>query len=239
MEAPSTPAITTPIPARASQDAPASAAPTQETPETTHGRVALAPLSRATLASLPAPPQPSASVAVHLPPDAPRWLQGSIQQLQTQDLGCHFTALLAALVTLETKFGFDDEIAGTLPNDHRPSQIKTWIQGGRSRTKRLPPIRDLEAYIKEWRAWWDFLQPQWRTRDRNGEWAYGGDVQYGQDDEWGHLDALGPNGCLSVVAALYFWGVDAGQTTETKVRWINAVLDVTWVLEGLANSMKK
>ncbi|KAJ7711704.1 hypothetical protein B0H16DRAFT_1343495 [Mycena metata] len=181
------------------------------------------------------------AIAVEISADTPSWLSGSVQQFQAQDLGCHFTALLGALVTLETTFGFDKAIQSSLPRGtKRPQQIQKWISRGRSKVKKVPAIDDLAAYAKEWTAWWDALQPEWRKRDhRSGQWAMGGDVEYGPDDKWGDLDAPGPNGCLSLVAGLYFWGVCEDQSEEVKTRWTTAVLDVTWMLEGLTRSMDK
>ncbi|KAJ7829903.1 hypothetical protein B0H13DRAFT_1655420, partial [Mycena leptocephala] len=155
-------------------------------------------------------------------------------------LGCHFTSILAALVRLETSFGFDEETYSAVPADHRPKPITTWIKGGRTtKTKKIPAISNVARYADQWYQWWDFLQPDWRRRDRGGNWASGGDAIYGGDNEWGLLDKPGPNGCLSVVAGLYFWGVCKGQPDIVKERWIWAVQDVAWMLEGLAESMKK
>ncbi|KAJ7711718.1 hypothetical protein B0H16DRAFT_1343518 [Mycena metata] len=194
-----------------------------------------------TLAPPPPNPTPTPSPSNLISADTPSWLSGSVQQFQAQDLGCHFTALLGALVTLETTFGFDKAIQSSLPRGtKRPQQIQKWISRGRSKVKKVPAIDDLAAYAKEWTAWWDALQPEWRKRDhRSGQWAMGGDVEYGPDDKWGDLDAPGPNGCLSLVAGLYFWGVCEDQSEEVKTRWTTAVLDVTWMLEGLTRSMDK
>jgi hypothetical protein len=56
---------------------------------------------------------------------------------------------------------------------------------------------------------------------------------YGKD--WEGLLHWGPNGTLSVVAALYFWGC-AVRMMESPGQeiWQNAVEDVAWMLEGLA-----
>ncbi|KAJ7020768.1 hypothetical protein C8F04DRAFT_907597, partial [Mycena alexandri] len=89
----------------------------------------------------------------------------------------------------------------------RPQAVSKWIGVGRTRTNKIPDVADTARYGDEWYAWWDSLQPKWRTRDRTGNWKMGGDTEYGGDEEWGYLDRPGPNGCLSVVAGLYFWGV--------------------------------
>ncbi|KAJ7732893.1 hypothetical protein B0H16DRAFT_1328501 [Mycena metata] len=169
-----------------------------------------------------------------MPSNAPAWLRGCVGVLQTEDLGCHFTALVAALVKLESVYGFDDTKYGAaIPAEHRPTEVTQWIRGGRDRTKKVPKIGNLVKYVKVWQTWWNSLQPEWRRRDGEGNLMAGGEVGYGAADAWGVLDTGGPNGWLSVVASLYFWGVCSGQSVEMKGRWDAAVQDVMWMLEGL------
>ncbi|KAJ7819318.1 hypothetical protein B0H13DRAFT_1661437 [Mycena leptocephala] len=177
-------------------------------------------------------------VDVTVPGDAPSWLADSVAWLQRMDLGCHYTALLAALVRLEGAFGYDQATYGTLPSEGRPVQVHDWIRAGRARTKKIPLVIDVERYADEWYGWWDSMQPEWRTRGQDKKWRVGGDTKYGGPEEWGVLDRPGPNGCLSVVASLYFWGVCKDQPIAVQERWREAVEDVSWMLEGLEASMK-
>jgi hypothetical protein len=74
------------------------------------------------------------------------------------------------------------------------------------------------------------LQPEWRVRGSDGKWAI--QESYG---EW--EDALlvwGNNGHLTLVASLYFWGLAALKSTTLRSSWEAAVIDVTWILEGIA-----
>ncbi|KAJ7615783.1 hypothetical protein DFH06DRAFT_1013222, partial [Mycena polygramma] len=143
-----------------------------------------------------------------------------------------YASLLSALVRLEEAFGFDPETYGALPSDERPVQIQKWIGGGRTRTQKVPTIANVDTYAAEWYRWWDFMQPEWRRRGSDGAWMVGGTHQ------WGFLDRPGPNGCLSIVASLYFWGVCENQSTAQRAGWQQAVEDVAWMLEGLELSMK-
>ncbi|KAJ7126585.1 hypothetical protein C8R43DRAFT_897684 [Mycena crocata] len=173
-----------------------------------------------------------------MPATAPRWLREVVPWLQTSDLGCHFTALIATLLHLETAFKFDDGNGARLPRGARPDPITSWINKGRvSKTKNIPPVTNVAKYAESFLSWWDELQPEWRTHSGEGRWAFGGDVPYGKSDEWGDLDVPGQNGCLSLVAGLYIWGVCANQPREVREQWEYAVLDITWMLEGLALSM--
>ncbi|KAJ7156611.1 hypothetical protein C8R43DRAFT_883906, partial [Mycena crocata] len=119
-----------------------------------------------------------------------------------------------------------------LPLADRPPPVTKWINNGRvSKTKNIPAVPSVAKYAEGFFLWWDGL-PKWRTRTDDGRWAFGGDVAYGA---WMYP---GQNGCLSVVAGLFIWGVCENQTPALKEEWEYAVLDVTWMLEGLALSMK-
>ncbi|KAJ7695516.1 hypothetical protein B0H16DRAFT_1351008 [Mycena metata] len=186
----------------------------------------------------PASPPPSATLAVSgsIPAEAPSWLHKNVEWMQSVDLGVHFSALLGALVKAETAFGFDEETYGYLSTDHRPDQVQQWIKRGRAPKAQSfdkLKIKNVGKFAKEWGAWWDLLQPAWRRRD---SLVAGGDAVYGADDEWDRLDTPGPNGCLSVVAGLFLWGL-SDNSEELRNMWRTAVQDVAWMLEGLAQSM--
>ncbi|KAJ7840364.1 hypothetical protein B0H13DRAFT_1649728 [Mycena leptocephala] len=181
---------------------------------------------------------PELAVDVVLPEHAPRWLEDSVEWLRRRDLGFPYTSLLATLVRLEEAFGFDEETYGALPSEGRPVQVHDWIRSGRARTKKIPVITDVERYADAWQGWWDSMQPEWRSRGPDKKWKIGGDTAYGGNTEWGVLDRPGPNGCLSVVASLFFWGVCENQSVVMQERWREAVEDVSWILEGLVTSMK-
>jgi hypothetical protein len=167
--------------------------------------------------------------------DVPEWLVNALAYLMDVYLGCHFTALLTALIRLEVAYGWDTNPTRGLLSTHRPCAVAEWIQGGRGKkTKRIVDIRDVEAYGKAWWAWWGLLQPEWRRRDAQGMLQI--EEEHGMG--WGSLDYEGQNGNLSVVAALYFWGskkqMDVPEKmAEWQAQWELAVQDVCWMLEGL------
>ncbi|KAJ7507413.1 hypothetical protein B0H11DRAFT_2218261 [Mycena galericulata] len=223
---------TTPPTPPTTQAAPADDS-TTPTPTTTQGAVTTAVLPTTTAAT--APTQPSIPVVV--PSDAPAWLRDAIEWLTRTDLGCHYASLLVALINLEAKYGYDKENRGQLPTIGRPVQVHSWIKGGRGSKMRFPPsIGDVKYYAREFYVWWDSLQPDWRERGDGNHWIVGGD--WGPADEWDPLEAPGPNGCLSIAAALYFWGLVLDRAEDTRADWERAVQDVAWMLEGLAASIK-
>ncbi|KAJ7175673.1 hypothetical protein C8R46DRAFT_863709, partial [Mycena filopes] len=168
------------------------------------------------------------------PPEATQWLRDALRVLARRDLGIHFRVLMETLIRLETRFGFDRVPRNGVLKHLRPEEVTTWIasaRGARSPRAYGAGVRSIGGYALRWMAWWDSLQPAWRGREANGRWMQD-EVQPGMD--WGSLSSPGPNGCLSLVAALYFWGSaceDLPGTMVEKADWEMAVHDVTWVLE--------
>ncbi|KAJ7768830.1 hypothetical protein B0H16DRAFT_1307572, partial [Mycena metata] len=230
---PAPPVTTMPIPAPSVPAPPVTATPIPAAPAP--------PVTQDAAPSAPAPPvgQPApAAIDIAMSADAPKWLRENVDWMASVDLGCHFTALLAAFVRAETAFGFDDTTYGKLAVDHRPEEVNKWIKWGRAgRSANIPTIKNVRKFAQDWGQWWEFLQPEWRER-QEGNWLAGGDAAYGRDDAWGLLDTPGPNGCLSLIAGLFMWGA-AQQDDALKGQWMAAVQDVSWMMEGLAESMNR
>ncbi|KAJ7036226.1 hypothetical protein C8F04DRAFT_954048 [Mycena alexandri] len=172
------------------------------------------------------------------PDDAPEWLTDAVTYLTVTPLGDNFKAVLEAVIRIEEANDFAD--GKGLPSTLRPEVIGAWVKGGRGRkSKKIPVIRKFASYAKDWQAWWDSLQPQWRKRDAHGQWEIGGEC----GEAWGSLDCPGVNGVISVAASLYFWGrqVHEGRKEkgeawfeENQQLWDAAVNDVGWVLDALS-----
>ncbi|KAJ7238446.1 hypothetical protein C8J57DRAFT_1086897 [Mycena rebaudengoi] len=167
--------------------------------------------------------------------DTPAWLRDSIKYLMMTDLGCHFHAVLQSLVQLEKAYNYDNPSRG-LPMEKRPGEIHQWIRGGRGqKTKKPIIVRDAAKYSEQWNAWWSSLQPKWRLKRPDGRWCHEGEYGY----SWDTLDFPGQNGCLSVVAGLFFWGCAVNFEVEGEsAEWDYAVQDVYWILDGLFYSLE-
>ncbi|KAJ7456838.1 hypothetical protein B0H11DRAFT_1666658, partial [Mycena galericulata] len=143
-----------------------------------------------------------------LPEGAPKWLCDAVGQLSAVNLGCSFRSLLEALIRVEERFGFDENHPRSgISKTNRPREVDEWIKAGRGmRAKKAwdAGIRDIDDYANRWWGWWDLQQPTWRTRGEHGSWALS--EGYDEDWEWPTLAHPGQNGCLSIVASLYFWG---------------------------------
>ncbi|KAJ7130585.1 hypothetical protein C8R44DRAFT_613992 [Mycena epipterygia] len=151
------------------------------------------------------------------------------------DLGPNYASLMDALIRIEEAQGFPSETRGALTTG-RPGVVNDWIQSGRGcRSKTLPKITKIRAYPQVWHSWWDSLQPEWRTQDGEGRWKIGGEYS----NDWDVLDCPGPNGLLSVVASIYFWGCESrshcGEEwfADDQRLWDEAVHDVVWMMDGL------
>ncbi|KAJ7123326.1 hypothetical protein C8R46DRAFT_928270, partial [Mycena filopes] len=168
--------------------------------------------------------------------DVPDWLRGALGVLCRRDLGIHFNALMQALIRVEERVGFEDDPPRNRLAKLRPTEVSAWIGSGRGMRSKNPydaGVKSAAAYRKKWDLWWSSLQPEWRKQQR-GRWVA---MDYDDGLDWGELASHGPNGGLSIVAAVYFWGVacvDKAETTAAdKEKWEMAVHDVTWAFEGV------
>ncbi|KAJ7629774.1 hypothetical protein DFH06DRAFT_941308, partial [Mycena polygramma] len=162
----------------------------------------------------------------------PEWFVKGREAVTGVDLGCHFHALVAAWTRIEYASRFEHGPTN-LSSKQRPAEVGVWI------TKNLRGKRGIEPkvtapaeYAKGWQLWWDSLQPGWRQRGPDGKWTI--DEYGGGGREWGPLYQWGVNGTLSILASLYFWGraIVEGEEADRRA-WEAAVLDVTWMMEGM------
>jgi hypothetical protein len=85
-------------------------------------------------------------------------------------------------------------------------------------------------YGKTWWGWWGFLAPAWRAKDEEGR------PVIRNEGDWGALIHPGGNGILVVILALLWWReAENGHVSDS---WHKAVVDVEWVLAGLAAAAK-
>ncbi|KAJ7801666.1 hypothetical protein B0H14DRAFT_3782628 [Mycena olivaceomarginata] len=204
----------------------------------TSSALTLPPLSHAahdaigpnTQTTNPSPTPTSTSTFLPCPPEAASWFADAHAAMTKVDLGCHYHALVAAWTRIEQASRFEHGPTNLSPKG-RPKQVTAWISRLRKGTE--PVVDDPATYAIQWQAWWDLLQPAWRTKDVDGQWSVVGGYRDG-GREWGPLYQWGINGVLSIVASLYFWGRAVHGNPEFCGRWEAAVGDVVWVFEGMA-----
>ncbi|KIM81007.1 hypothetical protein PILCRDRAFT_9053 [Piloderma croceum F 1598] len=159
------------------------------------------------------------------------WLQKPLNEISKVDLSPSYNKLLTLLCKLEMSYKWINKTRG-FPKItvERPAQLTHWVQDGR-RGGTLPLVSNIPLYCKTWWMWWIALQPERRNTERPlVRTAYG--------DSWTSLMAPGANGILGVVATLYWWGKaivgnEGEESVTVKEEWLEAVSDVTWMVEGL------
>ncbi|PPR04509.1 hypothetical protein CVT24_013115 [Panaeolus cyanescens] len=138
-------------------------------------------------------------------------------------LGDDWVRLVDAWSVFQRKAGFEED--RRLPTKNRPTVIKDWIARARNPLYR-PDIRNIGEYEASFDAWWSSMQPDWRLER--------GKVNRDLvDGDWSDLRLPGLNGLVSVVAALFYWGLAVNGNKTRTVAWQKSVRDCTTALQHL------
>ena len=97
----------------------------------------------------------------------------------------------------------------------RPSAVALWIGRARLSTWR-PIIENVSKYEASFWEWWSVIQPDWRLED--GELVCECVV-----GDWEALRLPGINGVVSIVVALFYWGLEVLEDSRGQSRWVSAV----------------
>jgi len=178
---------------------------------------------------------PLPSISIHPPipvtpfkpaSNAPKWFISALRKLQSTTIDERFNTLIHTWATFEVKEGYAE--VSKLDSKHRPSVIGDWIQRGRNE-KWVPPGFDSAKFENQFKQWWFHLQPVWRR-------ATDQDVAWGSiEGDLVHLKKPGTNGLLSVVAGLFFWGINVKNGSPEWDRYVAYVNDIQAVLSGLVS----
>jgi hypothetical protein len=126
--------------------------------------------------------------------------------------------------TFEAKEGYKE--VGRPTASGRPEVVSQWISRARSVTWR-PNIMDVKGYEAKYNEWWKRLQPDWRVV--NGRV----DVNLTQGN-WESLRMPGLNGFLSIISALFYWGMAVQGKATHHNAWLSAVQDCHLVISLLS-----
>lgn len=154
----------------------------------------------------------------------PAWVSKALALLQSEPLGPEWDGLVRSWLQFEQDAGL--ESGHKLGSQRRPRVVGDWIQ--RARTPKFrPEITNPDQFVEDFDAWWRGLQPDWRLDNAS-------DLLCRDGGDWERLRCAGVNGLLSVLAALFFWGVSAQRGAASfKLRWLAAVEDVSYVIGKL------
>ena len=110
-----------------------------------------------------------------------------------------------------------------------PHCIDNWLEKQRN-VRFMPRISSLTSFADSWWAWWLSNQPAWRTHSSEGVLTR---VQRGDASI---IQVGGQAGILEFVMVLAWWGLEIQQSGDsgTMDKWMEAVVDVTWML-GIEN----
>jgi hypothetical protein len=164
-------------------------------------------------------------------------------EVSARDLGGSYNALLKVWGDLERAFSWEKsgaKAAWNAKNANRPGALEKWVRAGRTHGEIGngvgPNIGAVAVFRAAWWQWWAKIQPSWRVKDRGRPDRFLREKFPDADAEmWAGMRHPGPNGALSFVATLYWWGmaVDEGGEREDRESWAEAVWEVKWMLTGL------
>ncbi|KAJ7226578.1 hypothetical protein C8J57DRAFT_1093114 [Mycena rebaudengoi] len=103
---------------------------------------------------------------------------------------------------------------------HCPGEIHEWVK---ATCWGSPEINDMDAFTKHWWVWWESLNPEWRRQ--------GSRLMREGTGDWRCLDCPGTNGFMNIMVCLKWWGAELVTEEELTKDWLEAIRDVTWVLE--------
>jgi len=148
--------------------------------------------------------------------ESPSWFSGTLVMVQSESgMAGEWMELVRLWALFEVRSRYE-EVRKLGPTD-RPAAVTEWIRRARSSTWR-PVIKDLAAYESTFGKWWLGIQPDWRLED--GEL-----VREHLVGDWEPLQLPGTNGIVSVVVALFYWGLAVLEAGHGRDGWLSAVED--------------
>ena len=197
---------------------------------TSSGRATLTPTVKSKAKKVASRKSVAVTKTTPSPPTAtsdPPWLTSAISMFGAEELGGNWLLLVQAWSGFERKES--KQTPSILNSTHRPSVIRDWIQRARSVSYR-PAIDSIPDFEKSYMLWWKELQPEWRMSSSQ-------QIAYSEvDGDWDGIRTAGRNGLLSVVAALFFWGValkKAKKSAQEDKGWKVGIDDCLRVLNAL------
>ena len=131
-------------------------------------------------------------------------------------MGKEWMELVRIWASFEVRSRYE-EVSKLGPTD-RPSAVGEWIGRARPSTWR-PVIGNLVKYESAFWKWWSGIQPEWRVEDEEL-------VRERLVGDWEPLQRPGMNGIVSVMVALFYWGLAVLKKGRgRRDGWLSAVED--------------
>jgi len=161
----------------------------------------------------------------------PTWAENCVTLFSSKKdlLGDAWATGMSVWAEYEKIRGLQSKRKGFATTSGRPGLVRDWIQ--RARKPTWAPATSGTAIGESFWTWWHAIQPEWRR----GKGGNGRDMVRDGND-WTAVDVNGPNGLSTVMAVLFFWGVDVRSRRDHKgiADWARGLGDVTFVLQKLA-----
>jgi len=181
---------------------------------------ATAPVNKAKLLKQPSRRKGTTPSSVLPLSAAPPWFLSGRNLFSGQGLGKEWDELISIWEMFEAKEGYKE--VGRPTASGRPEVVSQWISRARSVTWR-PNILDVKGYEAKYNEWWKRLQPDWRVVN--------GRVDVGlTQGNWESLRLPGLNGFLSIISALFYWGLAVQGKATHHNAWLSAVKDCHLVI---------
>jgi hypothetical protein len=190
-----------------------------------------APDDRTVTTDLDSPLSPSPTAPfISCSASAPDWFRHALDSVTATPLSDGLQEIVRLFVEVETVYKFEWG-KRSFASEGRPALLTKWVRGGRWR-RPAPSVTNIGEFSTVWWQWWVSLQPGWRKFEPGGRPCIG---VYGND--WDCLKMPGPNGWLSVVATLFWWGRAIKNEVDEKEYTI-ALKDVNFMMQGLLENLK-
>lgn len=151
------------------------------------------------------------------------WFSNFQKMFLEKDLGMEWKDLVSSWASFEEK-SLNTKVR-RLSAAGRPEVVGMWISRRRATTFQ-PNISSLEDYESEFNGWWKSLQPNWRISNDKVDKAL-------SQGDWDCLKFPGINGVISVVVALFYWGLASQGKMAHRKAWLTAVEDCATVFSLL------
>ncbi|KAJ3511921.1 hypothetical protein NMY22_g15494 [Coprinellus aureogranulatus] len=178
------------------------------------------------------------------PPD---WFGPACTFLKAEGrLGEEWGMLIEKWIELEMEMGYGRVAKGALPVPGRPEEWKDWtakkVRGVRPYDK--PPFMlEPAEFGKTFTKWWSSIQPPFRLSEGAFPKQVYSDATVA-GDPWAPVRKSGPNGFISVVTMMRWWGIEALFPsnifkTDSRQEWHYLVYDVRMCLEEMLKAVPK
>ncbi|RDB15505.1 hypothetical protein Hypma_004162 [Hypsizygus marmoreus] len=181
----------------------------------------------------------------HVRPD---WVLAAEAHLTTRDMGEEWANCVKAWGMFEDALEKSSKSKGALPSTKcRPEEWAKWVAKGRHGVRAYdttPTIQDPVEFGLAIMAWWKSMQPAFR--ESNGgllpQQVYAAPVgEKPNEDAWAPMRKGGPNGMVSVMTLLVWWGqrLKSGSPEGNSEHWQTCVNDVCRCLEAMMPANRK